>query len=158
MKRLTPTGRASLVGIAIVAAVCSLSAPPASAAWQTVANAPTIALNTATLGAPATTCTSMPAPTLGVPYARISWATVTPATGYRVQFGSSPTAYRDTTATSYDVTGTLLVTLLGSVLSGGSTTVTVTARYQNWVSLPSNAQTIVLSDPVTGLLGGVKCK
>lgn len=151
--------RRSPVIIAVLSILSLVAgATPALAAWQTTTAAPAFSTSTATLTPPITTCQSLPSQGLSPPSARLSWPAVPNATGYRVQFGSSPTATRDTTSLNYTVTGSLLLTLLGSVLTGGSVTVTVTARLENWVSAPSNTQTVVLSNLVTGLLGGLKCQ
>lgn len=143
-----------------IAAVLALglTAPPASAAWQTTVSAPAFPLSAASLGTPTTSCTTVSG-TLGlVDSVRISWAAVPEAKKYRVTYGSTSPVSQETTALSVDITGTLLLTLLGSALFGTSTTVTVTALDENWVSGPSTSHTIVLSNVVSGLLGGVRCQ
>lgn len=142
----------------VVALTCAPSASPASAAWQASASAPVISLSTGTLTAPITKCETNRGLLGLVDSTTISWQAVPEATGYRVYFGGGAQYFRDTTAHSFDVTGALLLSLLGALLFGSSTTVTVVAKVHEWESPRSNGQTIVLSNVVSGLLGGVKCQ
>lgn len=153
--------RIATVGCAMAAALALTLAPaasPAAGAWQASASAPVIALSTGTLAAPTTTCKTNTGLLGLVDSTTISWPAVVGATGYRVYFGSGTQYFRDTTSLSFDVTGALLLSLLGAVLFGSSTTVTVVAKAQEWESPRSNGQTVVLSNVVSGLLGGVKCQ
>ncbi|MFN3948260.1 hypothetical protein [Microbacterium sp.] len=156
--------RASLALVAAAALASALVAPPATAAWQVSTTVSITPLTAGVLAAPAATCRTI---TTGTPLARISWPAVTGATGYRVVIGNTTnTTTRvlvdDQPGLSYDVTGTLLLTLLtsvlGNLLTGGTVYVTVTARTGAWTSAPSAAQNIGLSNIVTGLLGGVRCR
>lgn len=142
----------------------SLAVPPAAAAWQVSTTVTTNPLTAGTLTAPAASCETI---TTGTPRARISWPAVTGATGYRIVLGNSANSVTTVLADnqpglSYDVTGTLLLTLvadlLGTLLTGGTVYVTVTARTGSWTSPPSTRQNIGLSSLVTGLLGGVRCR
>lgn len=155
---MTNVRRALAGWLAAAAVVATLAAPPASAAWQVTATAPAFSLSAEALGAPVTSCTTVPGALGLVDSARVSWTAVPGAKSYRLSFGASGQATQTTTATSFDVTGTLLLSLLGNVLFGSSTTVTVAAVADGWTSPASNAQTIVLANVVSGLLGGVRCQ
>ncbi|WP_186316634.1 hypothetical protein [Microbacterium sp. BH-3-3-3] len=159
--------RCAVVALA-AALVLALAVPTAAAAaWRATASAPAFSLSTSALAAPVTTCTSKSA-ALGLSsYAQISWSPITDATSYTVTAtnsanGATQVVATGVTATTIDVTGSLLTSLLASVLGalldGGTVVITVTAVTQKWTSPPSNGQPIVLSSLVGGLLGGVKCQ
>ncbi len=163
---MTRRARGSLLvgAIAILAIIVAPETSPAAAAWQVSAPAPTFALSVGTLAAPAATCQTT---TASPPAARISWPAVDGATGYRVVLGNTVNSSTSVLAanqpgTSYDVTGSTLgnlLTLLGSLLTGGSVHVTVTALSQGWSSSPSTRQNIVLAGSLlSGLAGGLKCQ
>ncbi|GEB46501.1 hypothetical protein MTE01_24460 [Microbacterium testaceum] len=159
--------RLAIVALAAALALALTVPTAAAAAWRATTSAPVFSLSTSALAAPVTTCTSKPA-VLGVSsYAQISWSPVTDATSYTVTAtnsanGANQVVATGVTATTIDVTGSVLTSLLSSVvralLDGGSVVITVTAVTRNWTSPPSNGQPIVLSSVVGGLLGGVKCQ
>ncbi len=159
--------RLAIVALAAALALALTVPTAAAAAWRATTSAPAFSLSTSALAAPVTTCTSKPA-VLGLSsYAQISWSPVTDATSYTVTAtnsanGANQVVATGVTATTIDVTGSVLTSLLSSVvralLDGGSVVITVTAVTRNWTSPPSNGQPIVLSSVVGGLLGGVKCQ
>lgn len=163
---MTRRGRGALLvaALAITAVAVVPDTGPAAAAWQVSVPAPAFTLAAGSLTAPAATCQTT---TSSPPAARISWPAVDGATGYRVVLGNTVNSSTSELAanqpgTSYDVTGSTLGNLLlvlGSLLTGGSVHVTVTALNQNWSSPPSTRQNIVLAGSVlTGLAGGLKCQ
>ncbi|MDT0117936.1 hypothetical protein Q9R20_13165 [Microbacterium sp. PRF11] len=146
--------RIATVGCAMAAALALTLAPaasPAAGAWQASASAPVIALSTGTLAAPTTTCKTNTGLLGLADSATISWAKVPNATSYRLYVGGS-TSFFETSALSFDITGTLIISLLGALI-GSSTSITVVARTQNWESAPGNAQVIGPSG-----LAGVRCQ
>ncbi|MFJ4039008.1 hypothetical protein ACIPVB_13125 [Microbacterium sp. NPDC090007] len=140
------------------------SSTPAAASWQASTTAPAFALSTGLLVAPVTRCDSISSPRA----ARISWPQVEGATAYRVVLGNTQNANTAVLAEnhpglSFDVTGTLLLTLvssvLGSLLLGGSVYVEVRAKNNAWVSPASNRQNVVLAGSLRqALSGGLKCQ
>jgi len=159
--------RRTVVALAAALALAVTVPTAAAAAWRATTSAPAFSLSTSALAAPVTTCTSKPA-VLGLSsYAQISWPPITDATSYTVTAtnsanGASQVVATDVTATTIDITGSVLTSLLASVvralLDGGTVVITVTAVARKWASPPSNGQPIVLSSVVGGLLGGVKCQ
>ncbi|MCW2164674.1 hypothetical protein B0I12_001809 [Microbacterium hydrothermale] len=159
-------GRGSLL-LAVLALIAVIVVPgtgPAAAAWQVSVPVPSFTLSAGSLTAPAATCQTT---TSSPPAARISWPAVDGATGYRVVLANTVTSSTAELAanqpeTSYDVTGSTLSNLLlvlGSLLTGGSVYVTVTALNQGWISPPSSRQNIVLAGSLlSGLAGGLKCQ
>jgi len=161
------TRRRAAVAVAAALALALTVPTAAAAAWRATASAPAFSLSTSALAAPVTTCTSKPA-VLGLSsYAQISWSPITDATSYTVTAtnsanGAAQVVATGVTATTIDITGSVLTSLLASVvralLDGGTVVITVTAVTQKWTSPPSNGQPVVLSSLVGGLLGGVKCQ
>lgn len=157
-------GPGAIAGVVALSLLCGVSAAPASAAWQTTGAAPAFSVQTGALAAPVTRCTNI---TTTPRAARIEWAAIDGATGYDVILGNtvnSRTAALSERQTElfFDVRGSLLENLglaLGSLLTGGSVLVTVKARAGLWESAASNAQPVVLSSVLGGLVtGGLKCQ
>ncbi|MFJ4160411.1 hypothetical protein [Microbacterium testaceum] len=159
--------RRAVVALA-AALILAVTVPTAAAAaWRATTSAPAFSLSTSALAAPVTTCASKPAGLGLSSYAQISWSPIADASSYTVTAtnsvnGATQVVASGVTATTIDVTGSLLTSLLASVvgalLDGGTVVITVTAVTQKWTSPPSNGQPIVLSSLVGGLLGGVKCQ
>lgn len=154
--------------VAALAAVTMWIAPSstsASAAWDASAKAPAVSLTTGLLIPPETRCESVSASPRA---ARIAWLPVEGATGYRIVLGNTQNGNAveladDHAGLSYDITGTLLLTLvtsvLGSLLLGGSVYVEVQAKNNGWISPASNRQNVVLAGSLLQALGGgLKCQ
>ncbi|CAN3702107.1 MULTISPECIES: hypothetical protein [unclassified Microbacterium] len=164
MTGLSPGGRSVIAGAVALSFLWGLTAPPAEAAWQSTAAAPAFSLSTGSLAAPVTQCKNV---TSSPRAARIEWASVEGATGYDVTLGntvnsSTTSLSQNQTNLFFEVRGSLLENLglaLGSLLTGGSVLVTVKARVGAWESAAGNAQPVVLSSLLGGLLtGGLKCQ
>lgn len=149
--------RAAVAGIAVLALGLTTGATPAAAGWKAVVTSVPPALHAAELRSPTLACKTNVGLLGLVNSVTLSWDRVPDAAVYRVYLGETG-KYRETRETTLDLSGVLILSLLDGLLFGSSMPVTVVAVKQRWESGPSNRQTIVLSNVVSGLLGGVECR
>lgn len=161
----TRTVRLLTASALISALALATGMTPATAAWQVTAAAPSFALSTGTLTAPAPVECQNQGTVLNY-YVRLSWPRVTGATSYELVALNTSVGTRVlniSVADSTAVNGTLSLDvragLLNNILStlSGNPTVAVVAVSERWRSDPSSGTTLVPTGIVSGLLGGLRC-
>lgn len=140
----------------------------ASAGWRSVTSLAAPGLTSVDISAaPGLVCADVPGGVLGLgPSARLSWNERPGATRYivtvvNVRNGSTRSIERPVEPRTFPVNATILIDLLGGLLSGTSEKVTVTVRAQfgPWASPASAAQTVNVFIPlIPGVLGGTTCQ